>query len=409
MLASKAAPLEFVEWFEAHSLSATHDLASSSVSPISLGELLNISESRGESEEKIGLNNIKLKEKDHPAGNVDFRRNLAALYSARSGGVTEDDIVVTNGAVPAHYTVFHSLLEPADHVICQHPVDELLYKLPASLGVEVTLWDADPAKKWQLDIEGLKLLIKDNTRMIVIQSPCDPTGAIVPKPTLEALVQVAEEKGILLLADETYRPLFHSILPSSDDFPPSTVNMGYRKAIVTGAISKAYSLAGVRAGWITCKDKAIINACKQTRRYTSMSASKLDEAVAAEAVSDRCIHALLGRNIRLTQTNLELLQGFIDSHSWACSWVKPLAGTTALIKFHKMGKPVDDEAFCLGLLEKEGVLISPASKCFGDKQKFRGHVRVAFGGSTSDLKAALEAWSRFMEEHYESVPTVSSK
>lgn len=355
------------------------------------------------------MGNIKLDENEHPAGSVELRRNLAALYSARSGGITPDDIVITNGGTAALYTVFCSLLGPGDHIICQSPVDELLYKIPAFQGVQVTLWEANPAKKWQLDIEELKGMIKDNTKMIVIQSPCDPTGAIVAKPTLESLVQVVEGKDILLLADEIYRPLFHSILPSSEDFPPSAINMGYRKAIVVGAVSKAYSLAGVRAGWIASKDKAIIDSCKQTRRYTSMTASKLDETVATEAVSDRCIHALLGRNIKLTQTNLELLQGFIESHSWGCSWVKPLAGTTAMLKFHKMGKPIDDEAFCKRLLEQAGVLACPASKCFGDNERFRGYVRVAFGGSTPDLKAALEAWSRFMEDSYDSVQTRSRK
>ncbi|EXJ81301.1 hypothetical protein A1O3_07591 [Capronia epimyces CBS 606.96] len=403
----KSAPLEVIEWYEKHCPSAKYDLVASSVSAISLADLLDISESRKESEDNVGLNSIKLDEKEHSAGSVEFRRNLAALYSALSGGVSQDDIVITNGGSASHYTVFYSLLAPGDHLICQHPVDELLYKIPASQGVEVTLWETEPAKKWQLDIEELKRLIKDNTKMIVIQSPCDPTGAIVPRPTLEALVQVAEEKGILLLADETFRPLFHSILPSSEDFPPSTINMGYRKAVVIGAVSKAYSLAAIRAGWIASKDKAIIDACKQTRRYTSMSASKLDDAVAVEAVSDRCIHALLGRNIRLTQTNLELLQEFIDSHSWACSWVRPLAGTTALLKFHKMGKPVDDETFCSKLLEQASLLICPARKCFGESRKLRGYVRVAFGGSTPELKAALEAWSQFMEESYESVPTLA--
>ncbi|EXJ95846.1 hypothetical protein A1O1_00971 [Capronia coronata CBS 617.96] len=406
---SSILPVKFGEWYEKHQTPAKHDLVASTVSAISLAQLLDISESKKESEEKIGLNSIVLDEKEHPAGSLELRRNLAALYSARSGGVTYDDILITNGGSAAQYTVFYSLLSAGDHIICQHPVDELLYKIPTIKGIEVTLWEADPAKQWQLDIEELKGLIKDNTKMVVIQSPCDPTGAIVPKSTLEALVQVAEEKGVLLLADETNRPLFHSILPSSEDFPPSAINIGYEKAIVVGAVSKAYSLAGIRTGWIASKDKAIINACKQTRRYTSTVSSKLDEAIAAEAVSDRCIHALLGRNIRLTQTNLDVLQAFIESHSWACSWVNPLAGTTAMLKFHKMGKPVDDEAFCEQLCEQAGVLICPASSCFGDGHRFRGYVRVAFGGPTPELKAALGAWAQFMEESYDSIPTISRK
>lgn len=348
-------------------------------------------------------------ENDSGLGNTELRKKLAALYSARSGGVTQEDIVITNGASAAQYTVFAALLSAGDHIICQHPVDELLYKIPALQGVEVTRWSANPAKKWQLDTGELKTLLKDNTKMIVIQSPCDPTGGIVSKPILESLVEIAEEKGTIVVADETYRPLFHSILPSDEDFPPSTINLGYRKVVVTGTVSKAYSLAGIKAGWIASKDKAIVDACVQMRRFTSTTSSILDETVATEAVSDRCIHALLARNIRLCQTNLELIQGFIEEHSWACSWVKPLAGTTAIIKFVKMGKLVDSEAFCSKLLEHAGVLVCPASKCFGETQALRGYVRVAFGGSTEEVKSALAAWKVFMEENFESVPTVSSK
>ncbi|KAI1614418.1 aminotransferase [Exophiala viscosa] len=408
-MATKYPPLESIEWAEKHQPSAKHDLCSSGVFSISVSGLVDISEGRKESEERLALNTLGLEQNEAPSNNLELRRNLANLYSARSAGVSQENILITNGAGASNYAVFSALLAPGDHVICQHPVDELLYKIPKSSGADVTLWTTELAKKWQIDLEELKQMIKDNTKMIVIQSPCDPTGAIVSKPTLEALVEIAEEKGIMVLADESYRPLFHSISPSSADFPPSTINMGYRRVIVTGTTSKAYSLAGIKAGWVASKDLDILDACARSIVYASLAASKVDEAVAAEATSDRCIHALLGRNITLCRTNLDLLQGFIEEHSWACSWVRPLAGTTAMLKFHKMGKPVDDEAFCLALLEHTGLLVCPASKCFGDSQKFRGYIRVAFGGSEAEMKAALAAWTSFMEEKYEGIPTVSAR
>ncbi len=323
--------------------------------------------------------------------------------------MTEDDVLITNGGSAADYTVLSALLVPGDHVICQYPIDEMLYKLPASLGAEVSRWNTDPAKKWRPDIDELKTLITDRTKIIIIQTPCDPSGAIVPRPTLEVLVEVAEGKGIVIMANETYRPLFHSISPSDEDFPPSSINLGYQKVVVTGTVAKAYSLPGMRAGWVATKDKEVMDACKRVRHVKSTAASALDEMIAAEALSDRCIHALLGRNIKSCQTNLDLLQAFVEEHSWACSWVKPQAGTTAMLKFHKMGKPVDGEGFCTILHEQAGLLVCPAAKCFGNSPALRGYVRVAFGGSTEEVKEALAAWKGFMEEHYESVPTVSTK
>ncbi|ETI29009.1 hypothetical protein G647_01461 [Cladophialophora carrionii CBS 160.54] len=398
-----------IKWAEKYLPSTKHDLFSPGTTNISISDLLEISEDRRGSEEHLSLNTLKLEESVSSSGYTELRKNLAALYSARSGGVTADDILVTNGGSAADYTVLSALLAQGDHVICQHPVDELLFKIPASLGAEVTKWNAEPAKKWRPDIDELKTLVRDNTKLIIIQSPCDPTGAIIPRPVLEALMEMAEDKGILVMANETYRPLFHSISPSDDDFPPSTINLGYRKVVVTGTVAKAYSLGGTRAGWIATKDRSIMASCRKTRRLKSTSASILDELIAAEALSDRCIHALLARNIKLCQTNLGLVQAFVDEHSWACSWVKPQAGTTAMLKFHKMGKPVDSEGFCLKLLEQAGILLCPVSRCFGDSQTVRGYVRVAFGASTKDVSAALAAWKAFIEEAFESVPTAPSK
>jgi len=355
------------------------------------------------------LPDLKLEENHSLAGGDKLRDNLAALYSARSLGVTRDDIVITSGESAAVYTVLSSLLTKGDHVICQHPANELLYQIPKDLGADVSLWKAKPSTKWKLDIEELTSLATESTKLIIIHSPCDPTGAIVPRPVLEKLIDFAMERNLIILADEVLRPLFHSILPSSEDFPPSTINMGYRRVVVIGSAAKAYSLPGIKVGWIASRNTDIIRACQRRSRLTSGPVSKLDEAVAAEAVSDRCIHGLLARNLKICQTNLEALQGFIDEHNWACSWVKPVAGTTGLIKFHKMGKLVDEEAFCTLLHSQRGILVVPAGQGPGDRSDLRGHIRVAFTASTSEFNSALESWKIFMEESYETVPTASSK
>ncbi|KAJ9614886.1 hypothetical protein H2204_014325 [Knufia peltigerae] len=396
------------EWNRWQHDSAEYDLFSSSVSPISVAELFEVSEDRTGSKQQLALDDVRLNDDESPLGHAQLRKNLASLYSARSAGVTHENIRITNAAASANYAVLSALLSKGDHAICQHPIDNVLFGALESLDIEVALWEAEPAKKWQLDVQDLKDVIKENTKLIVIQSPCDPTGTVVSKSKLEALIEVAQEKDIIILADESYRPLFHSLSPSDEDFPPSAINMGYRKVIVTGTINHAYSLPGTKAGWIACKDKEILEACQPTQIRIASAPSRLDELVAAEALSDRCIHALLGRNIRLCQTNLELLQGFIEEHSWSVSWVKPQAGTTAMLKFHKMGKPVDDVAFCAALLKEAGIFLCPASTTFGNSKSYRGFIRIAFGAPTSQFKAALAAWTSFMEA-YESVPTVSQK
>lgn len=80
-----------------------------------------------------------------------------------------DNILITPGAIAANHLVFYSLLGPGDHVICHYPTYQQLYAVPASLGAEVDLWRADPAKKWIPDLEDLKQHLKPNTKMIIIK------------------------------------------------------------------------------------------------------------------------------------------------------------------------------------------------------------------------------------------------
>lgn len=389
---------------DAYETTAKYNVAETCCASISINDLLDLSENKQKSQEAVDVANRKL---TYGAirGNDALRSNLASLYSARASGLTADGILITNGAIVANFLALYALVGPGDHVICQYPTYEQLYQVPASLGAEVSLWKMDPANKWKLDMEELKKTVKDNTKLIILNNPNNPTGQIIPKSQLEEIVEFAQEKGIIIHCDEVYRPIFHSIGPSDEDFPPSAINMGYDKVIVTGSFSKAYGLAGIRTGWIASKSKEIIEKIAEMRHYTTISVSQLDEAVAAEAVSDRCVHALLGRNIQLAKKNLDLLSNFIDEHNWACGWVKPVAGTTCFVKFHKMGKLVDDAEFCKRLLDKTGVMLVPGSKCFGEGKDFKGYVRLGFVCETEVLKDALEKMRGFMEEEYADVPT----
>lgn len=240
-------------------------------------------------------------------------------------------------------------------------------------------------------------------------NPQNPTGAVIPRSTLEEIVEIASSKSITIFSDEVYRPLFHSISPGDKEFPPSLLSLGYEHTVVTGSMSKAYALAGIRLGWIASRSKAIIEACASARDYTTISVSQIDDAIAHFALSQDCVSNLLQRNIGLAKKNLALLEAFIESHRWACDWVKPVAGTTAFVRFNKMGKPVDDVAFCEILLERTGVMFVPGSLCFGQGEDFKGYVRIGFVPETEVLEKGLEALKAFMEEGYEDVPVLKKK
>lgn len=335
-------------------------------------------------------------------GAEDLRNNLARLYSAKvTTPLSPNQILTTPGAIQANYLVAYSLVGEGDHVICQYPTYQSLYSVPESLGAEVDLWKAQPEKNWVPDLEELKTLIKPNTKLIVINNPNNPTGAILGKTFLEELVEIAKEKNITILGDEVYRPIFHSVSPIDKEFPPSLLSLGYENVVVTGSMSKAYSLAGIRVGWIASRSSEIIETIASVRHYTTISVSGLDEQVAAYALSPATIHGLLARNIQLAKTNLALLEKFVIKNEDECEWVKPVAGTTAFIKFHREGKPVDSVDFCKKLLEKTGVLFVPGSQSFGEE--FKGYVRVGFVNQTDVVQKGLEEASKFVRKHLDEV------
>lgn len=213
-------------------------------------------------------------------------------------------------------------------------------------------------------------------------------------------MEVARAHSIIIHADEVYRPIFHGISPADPEFPPSLLSLGYENTVVTGSMSKAYSLAGIRVGWIAARNKEIIEKCMVCRDYTTISVSQLDDAVASYALAPHTIHSLLHRNIQLAKKNLEILEKFIEAHRWACEWSKPRAGTTAFVKFSKMGRPVDDVAFCKLLHEKAGVLVAPGSQCFGRDGDFKGYVRIGYVSETEVLEKGLEKLREFMKKEY---------
>jgi aspartate/methionine/tyrosine aminotransferase len=331
-------------------------------------------------------------------GSQVLRARLASLYSARvSSPLPTENILITPGAIAANFLLLYTLIGPGDHVICVYPTYQQLYAVPESLGAEVSLWKLKERNRYIPNVGELKHLVRPNTKMIIINNPNNPTGATIPKSALKALVDFAKERDIIVLSDEVYRPLFHGISPMDDDFPPSIVSMGYSKTIVTGSMSKAYSLAGIRIGWIASRDPEIIERIATARDYTTISVSQLDDQVASYALHPAVFHALLARNIKLAKTNVAMLEDFVNEHSDVCSWIKPTSGTTALVRFENGGELVDDVAFCIDVIEKTKVMFLPASKCFGPE--FKGMVRIGYVCETEVLEEGLKKLGEYVREH----------
>lgn len=189
-------------------------------------------------------------------------------------------------------------------------------------------------------------------------------------------------------------------------FPPSILSLGYRNTIATGSLSKAYALAGIRVGWVASRSPDLVERIASARDYTTISVSQLDQAVAAFALAPETIHALLGRNLQIAKAGLELVDRFVVKHDEYCSWTRPVAGTTAFVKFERDGRPVDAEALCKVLQDKTGVMFLPGDVGFGSE--FKGYVRIGYANRSEIVKEGLEEVRKFMRKAFDDLPLAES-
>lgn len=327
-------------------------------------------------------------------GHQELRERIAELYD---DNVTADNIIITNGTTGANSLAFQSLLKPGDHVIGMYPAYTPLLAIPkATTGVEVSYWSLDLQNQAKADIQSLKDLIKPNTKLIVLNNPNNPVGTILGQNTQREIVALAREHGIAILADEIFRPLFHGI-----EAPPSFAELGTKddRIVVTGSMSKSWGLSGVRVGWIIARNETIHSKCLDMGLYSLMAVGTIDQAIATEALSDRCRPKIQSNHIDLARKNLDILDSFISQHSEFCRWTRPTAGATGFLQFLQNGEPVDDVEFCQKLLEKTGVLLAPGSLTFSlcGKNEFKGYTRIQVTAPTEVLEAGLKIIGKFLK------------
>ncbi|OGM43172.1 aminotransferase [Aspergillus bombycis] len=392
-------------WMDDYENDAKYNLAETCCASISLNDLASLS-----GQQTSIIDYAQKQVYGAIRGSKALRSNIAQLYTTESPDhLSPDNVLVTNGAIQANFLALYTNVGPGDHVICHYPTYQQLYSVPEAIGAEVDLWRSKEDAGWQLDLEDLRSLIKTNTKLIIINNPQNPTGAVLKRETLQGIVDIAREHNIMIHSDEVYRPLFHSLNTDQHENPPSILSLGYDKVVATGSMSKAFSLAGIRLGWIVSRSPEIIEACASARDYTIISVGQLDDSVATLALSTPTVHNLLERNIQLARQNLAALDTFIREFEWAIEWTRPQAGTTALIKFvNREGKPIDDVVFCQQLQKQTGVMFVPGSQCFGGGVDFKGYVRIGFVPEHQVMVDGLQALREFMHSGYEQLSVANA-
>jgi aspartate/methionine/tyrosine aminotransferase len=365
----KIKPFKLERYFAQHEFSTEYLLCSSDCESLSIQDLLNLEEGAKDAFQEHWLGYTESQ------GGLSLRQEITRIYDS----ILPDQVLVHSGAEEAIFLFMQAALESGDHLIVHWPCYQSLFEIAASLGCQVSHWEARAENGWALDINELKDLIQPNTRAIVINTPHNPTGFLFSPEIYQETWQVAQSHNILLFSDEVYRESEYN----PDDRLPAACDLG-PNGISLGVTSKSYGLAGLRIGWIATQNRDLLLKMAHLKDYTTICNSAPSEFLAELALRHR--HELLSRNLGIITSNLHLLDDFFSRLPDTFHWLKPDAGPIAFPRL--LGENIED--FCDRLVREAGVLLLPGSVY----DHPHNHFRIGFG--RKNMPQALERLDDFL-------------
>lgn len=356
-------------WMTAHELDVEYDITESGIAPLSVNDLLAFAPPEERDALRSGLLGTRLGYSE-ARGSAGLRAALAATY--RDTG--PENILVTTGAIEANFLLFNTLLAPGDHVVCVHPAYQQLASVPRAIGCEVSRWTLHPETGFRYDMDALERLVTPRTKLIVVNTPHNPTGALLGADELRRVYGLAESVGAQVLCDEAYRWL---TIPGGESLAPPARDLGAR-GISVGTFSKPFGLPGVRVGWIAGPE-ALVAACWGMRDYTSLSPAKLSDALALLALRHR--DQVVARNHAIVAANLATARAWFAAHADVATWTPPRGGLLALLRYDL---PMPSRELADHLASEYGVMLAPGS-AFG----YEGYLRLGIGQEPERFAAGL--------------------
>lgn len=344
-----------------HETHVRYDIAESGILPLTTNDLLDFDPPAERAATLDRLLALPLGYSE-ARGTAELRGRLAETYSRGDA----DHILVTTGAIEANYLLYNVLLDAGDHVIAPYPAYQQLYEVPRSIGCDVSLWHVGPDTGYRYDVDALEKMFTPRTRLIVVNTPHNPTGAMLSPGDAARVYALAESVGAMVIGDEAYRWLD---VPGGDAFAGPMFDRGAR-GISVGTLSKPFGLPGLRIGWIAASPE-LVEQCWSMRDYITLSPGKLNDALACLGLKHR--DAIVARNTRIIEANLAAATRWIGERPYL-SWTPPRGGLLALIKYDAAVLPIDSLTLADRLATEQSVMLAPGS-AFG----YEHHLRLGIG------------------------------
>lgn len=368
---------ELEVFFSRWEFAARHVLTASDAESMRLGELLAL----GTDEDRRAFERITLGYIPTWGGD-ELREAIAATYVR----LRPEDVLAFAGAQEALYWLLQESAGPGDHVVLTVPGYTSIESLALATGADVTGVALRPENGWVLDLDRLERALRPSTRLVAVNFPHNPSGAVPDHATFQSLVDLCDARGIRLFCDEVHRGLELDParrLTQAADLSPMAVSLN--------VTSKSYGLAGLRVGWLASRDRELLARLERRKHYTSISNSGPAEFLATLAL--RHGEAIQARNREIVRSNLPLFDALFARWPEIVDWERPQGGC---ICFPRYGGADGVEAFCRSLVEETGVLLAPAS-LFRSSLADTPTDRFRVGVGRSNPGPALEAIQRFLE------------
>ncbi|MEA2497103.1 MAG: hypothetical protein QOJ29_5014 [Thermoleophilaceae bacterium] len=295
-------------------------------------------------------------------------------------GFGADDVLVTAGAAAALFITASALVQPGDHILVLRPNYATNLETPRAIGADVEYVDLSFEDGWALDPERIAAALRPETRLVSLTYPHNPTGAMLDRAQLDALVGTVEAHPTArILLDETYRELAYG------DPLPQITSLSDR-CIGVSSMSKVFGMPGLRIGWITCRDPAIQETLLAAKEQILLAGATIDEELAARVLEAR--PQLLPVIREKVERHLAIVVDWIASQD-VFEWVEPKAGVVGFVRFRD-GVDVDVDEFYESLLRDHGTYVGPGHWFDQDRRGFR----LGFAWpETDELRRGLEGLS----------------
>ncbi|MET9270191.1 pyridoxal phosphate-dependent aminotransferase [Kribbella sp. NPDC003557] len=361
-------------YFARWEFSARYHLTASDVQTLPLSDLLALADDDGrERWESLSLGYTETR------GLPALREAIAATYDQAE----PDDILCFAGAEEAIYLAMRTLLDPTDHAVVLTPNYQAAETIPLSV-CEVTGVALQPGDGWALDVDAIAAALRPNTKLVSVNFPNNPTGALPTPDAWSRLVRLCDERGITLFSDEVYRGLEANPLPQATDLSGTAISLN--------VMSKAYGLPGLRIGWVACRDRTVLDRLERAKHYTTICNAGPSEVLALIALRAR--DRILERNRGIVARNLPLFGEFFGRYAGLFEFTAPDGGCVCYPRY--LG-PDGVEAMCQELVEQAGVLLLPAS-IYASELTATPTDRFRLGLGRSGPEEALAAWSDWLEK-----------